>query len=68
MGQDNLYRMKTKVPKTKKRKMDVDEPKQTTEPQVVDVNQLVNKWLLSQKDVCQIILELVNKINEIEKN
>lgn len=48
---------------SKKRKMDVEE----LTPQIVDVNGIVNKWLACQKDVCEVILSLVNKINELEK-
>lgn len=47
----------------KKRKMDVEE----TKPQSVDVTVLVNKWMSTQKDICEVILSLVNKINELEK-
>jgi hypothetical protein len=49
---------------SKKRKMDVEESKQ--EPQVVDVNVLVNKWLASQKDICEVLLSIVNKITALE--
>jgi hypothetical protein len=49
----------------KKRKMDVDETK--TESKIIDVNVLVNKWLEAQKDICEVLLSLVNKINELEK-
>lgn len=46
----------------KKRKMDVEE----TKPKSVDVTELVNKWMQAQKDICEVILSLVNKINELE--
>lgn len=49
---------------TKKRKMDVDAKE---EQKVIDVNVLVNKWLQAQKDICEVLLSIVNKINEIEK-
>ena len=51
---------------SKKRKMEVDEAKKE-EPTVVDVNVLVNKWLQSQKDICEVLLAMVNKISELEK-
>lgn len=53
----------TKVTKTKKRKtMDIEEEKTT----VVDVNSIVNKWLEAQKNVCEVLLQLVLKIGELE--
>lgn len=48
----------------KKRKMDVDESKD--EQKVIDVNVLVNKWLQAQKDICEVLLSIVNKINVLE--
>lgn len=48
----------------KKRKMEVDEQK---EQKIIDVNVLVNKWLQAQKDICEVLLSMVNKINELEK-
>lgn len=53
-----------KVPKTKKRKMDIEE-----EPneQRVDVNILVNQWLDSQKGICEVLLTIVNKITALEQ-
>lgn len=47
---------------TKKRKMEED-PKE----QIIDVNVLVNKWLESQKNICEVLLTIVNKISELEK-
>jgi len=38
------------------------------EPKRIDVNVLVNKWLESQKDICEVLLSMVNKINELESN
>lgn len=49
--------------KPKKRKMEVDKEEQ----KVIDVNVLVNKWLQSQKDICEVLLSIVNKINELDK-
>lgn len=49
----------------KKRKMEVDEQKE--EQKIIDVNVLVNKWLQAQKDICEVLLSMVNKINELEK-
>jgi len=46
----------------KKRKMDIEE-----EQKIIDVNVLVNKWLQAQKDICEVLLSMVNKINELEK-
>lgn len=46
----------------KKRKMEVDKEEQ----KIIDVNVLVNKWLQSQKDICEVLLSIVNKINELE--
>ena len=51
-----------KVPKTKKRKMDIEEVKE----QSVDVNDLVNKWMEAQKNICEVLLTIVNKINALE--
>ena len=61
MGQDHFYPMK-KVG-NKKRKMEVDKEEQ----KIIDVNVLVNKWLQAQKDICEVLLSMVNKINELEK-
>ena len=47
----------------KKRKMEVDKEEQ----KIIDVNVLVNKWLQAQKDICEVLLSMVNKINELEK-
>lgn len=48
----------------KKRKMDVDNKE---EPKRIDVTLLLNKWMEAQKDVCEMLLTLVNKINELEQ-
>jgi len=77
MGQDYFF-LKQKMPKeprnkmskeprrvvNKKTKMEIEEePK----PQQVDVTAIANKWMQSQKDICEVLLSLVNKINELEK-
>jgi hypothetical protein len=49
---------------TKKRKMEVDKEEKQT---VVDVNALVNKWMEAQKNICEVLLAMVNKIGELEK-
>lgn len=36
-------------------------------PKQIDVTVLVNKWMESQKSVCEVILTLVQKIGELEK-
>jgi len=47
-----------------KKTMEIEEePK----PQQVDVTAIANKWMQSQKDICEVLLSLVNKINELEK-
>jgi len=46
---------------SKKRKMDVEEQKR------IDVNLLVNKWLEAQKEVCEVLLSIVNKLNELDR-
>lgn len=51
---------------SKKRKMDVDEPKQE-EPKKIDVTVLLNKWMEAQKDVCEVLLSMVHKLNDLEK-
>lgn len=51
-----------KVTKTKKRKMEVEEVKENQ----IDVTVLVNKWMESQKNICEVLLTLVNKINALE--
>lgn len=38
------------------------------EPKEVKVDELLNRWLLAQKDVCEIIVSLVNMINEQKAN
>ena len=48
---------------SKKRKMEVDDDK----PKQIDVNVIVNKWLESQKNICEVLLQLVIKIGELEK-
>ena len=48
----------------KKRKMDIEEEPKT---EVVDVNVLVNNWLKAQSEICTILLNIVNKINDLEK-
>lgn len=48
---------------SKKRKMDIEEVK---EEQKVDVTMLVNKWMESQKNICEVLLTLVNKITALE--
>lgn len=50
---------------SKKRKMEVDEPKKD-EPKIIDVNVLVNQWLEAQKNICEVLLSMVNKINALE--
>ena len=40
-----------KVPKTKKRKMEIEEEK----PKQLDVTIIVNKWLETQKDICEVL-------------
>jgi len=37
------------------------------EPREVKVDELLNKWLIAQKDVCEIIVSLVNLVNETKK-
>lgn len=50
---------------SKKRKMEVDEPKKE-EPKIIDVNVLVNQWLEAQKNICEVLLSMVNKLNALE--
>ena len=57
------FTKKRKVP-PRKRNMDVDKKE---EPKRIDVTLLLNKWMEAQKDVCEMLLTLVNKINELEQ-
>lgn len=50
---------------SKKRKMDIEELPE--EKKVVDVNVIVNQWLEAQKNICEVLLTMVNKINDLEK-
>lgn len=49
---------------SKKRKMEVDNEEK---PKRIEVNVLVNQWLEAQKNICEVLLQIVVKIGELEK-